>query len=146
MDPHQSSPLLEWDLLAEPFTMELINDDSQEQDIKALYYDVYILCRLPGKSRCKGQMAEWLCKEILASIMECLRLQQPPKQQVRQQMQWLARNPRPDPPMAFATTNQRAYEEMVALAREAQQQGLAAAVIIEERMSCSTDCQCSTSH
>ena len=66
-------------------------------------------------------MAERLCKEILDSIKKHLRLQWPPKQQARQQMQWLAENPRPNHPMAFAATNQKAYEEMMALAREAQQ-------------------------
>ena len=44
-----------------------------------------------------------------------------PKQQARQQMQQPAENSRPNPPMAFAATNQKAYKEMMALAREAQQ-------------------------
>ena len=45
----------------------------------------------------------------------------PPTQQERQQMQLLVNNPRPDPPMAFAATNQKAYEQMMALARDVQQ-------------------------
>ena len=67
----------------------------------------------------------------------------------RQQTQWSDENPRPNPATAFATANQKAYEEM--MAREAQQWALAAAVIIEERMGhftrnqCSTNCQCSAS-
>ena len=117
----QREPSPEWDLLAEHSAMELINGDSRHQNIKALYYNVHLLCRLPGQSRCKEQTAEQLCKEILGSIKEHLRLQQPPKQWVRQQMQQLAKNPRPDPPMAFTTVNQRAYKETMALAKEAQQ-------------------------
>ena len=128
--------------------MELASLNSWCQDIKALYHDVYQLCRLPGQSRCKEQMAEWLHKEILDSIKECLRLQWPPTHQARQQMQLPANNPRPDPHTAFAATNQRAYEEMMALARDAQQWAVATAVILEEqmeRMGHPIDCQCSTS-
>ena len=148
----QREPSPEWDLLAEPTTMELINPNSQHQNIKALYYGVYLLHRLPGQSRCEKQTAELLHKESLDSIKECLRLQQPPKQQVRQQMQWPAKNHRPDPPMAFTSTNPKAYEEMMALAGEAQQQAVAMAAIIEEERGhstghqCPTNCQCSANH
>ena len=145
----QREPLPEWDISEEPTTMELVNPNSQHQEIKTLYYDVYLLCRLPSWSRCKEYMAEQLHKEILDSIKKHLRLQQPPKQQARQQTQWPANNPRPDPPMAFATANQKVYEEMMAIARDAQQWALAEAAILEvrmERMGCSTDCQCSTNH
>ena len=94
-------------------------------------------------------MVEQLHKEILDSIKEFLRLKWPPMQQEKQWTQLLANNPRPDPHMAFATTNQTAYEEMMTLARDAQHWALVAAAILEEwmeSMSHSTSNWCSTSH
>ena len=145
-------PLPEWDFSAEPTATELINPNSQHQDYETLYYDVYILCRLPGWSRCKEQTAEWLHKEALTSINEHLTFQWPPKQQAVQQMQQLAENPRPDPPTVFTAANQKAYKDMMALARDAQQWALAMAAIMKEERGCSTchqhptDHQCSASH
>ena len=148
-------PLPEWDLLAEPTAIKLVNPNSQHQDIDALYWDDYQLCRLPGWGRCKEAAEEWLHKEDLDSIKECLRLKWPPTQQEKQQMQLLANTPRPDSHTVFAAMNHKTYEEMIALARDAWQWVLVAAVILEEcmeRMSCSTShChstshQCSTSH
>ena len=85
-------------------------------------------------------MVEWLCKEILDSIKECLRLKQPPAQQEKQQMQLLANNPRPDPHMAFATTNQRAYKEMMVLARDAKQPSPCGSCDPLGSHQCSTSC------
>ena len=113
---------------------------------QTLYCDVYQLHRLPSWSRCKDPMAELLPKEILASIKEHIRFQQPPKQQAEQQMQWPAEYLRPDPPTAFTTNNQKAYEDMMALARESQQWAFAMATIMKEERGHSTSCQCPTNH
>ena len=128
----QRKPLPESDLSADPTAIKLFSPNSQHQDIKALYHDVYQLYRLPRWSRCEEVMAEQLCKEILDCIKECLRLKQPSRQQVKQWMQLLVDNPRPDPHTAFATTNQSTYEEMMALTRDAQQWSLVGAVILKE--------------
>ena len=45
-------PSKEWDLMAEPTAMELIQPDSSWEDIVDLHHDVYQLQRLPGKICC----------------------------------------------------------------------------------------------
>ena len=145
----QRDPLPEQDLAVEPTAMELVGLNSMCQDIENLYCDVYLLCRLPGQSRCEEAMMEHLWKEILDSIKEHFRLKQPPAQQEKQWTQLLANTPRPDAHMAFATTNGRTYEQMMALTRDAWQWALVATVILGEwmeSMSHSTSCWYSISH
>ena len=130
----QREPLPEWDPSAEPTAMELFSPNSQCQDIEVLYCEICQLHRLPRQNRCEELTAEWLHKEIMDSIKEYLRLKWPPTQQERQQAQLPANNPRPDPHTAFAAANQRVYEEMMALARDAQQWAISTAAILGEWM------------
>ena len=50
-------PLPQWDLLAEPTTVELFSPDSTCQDIEDMYWEIYQLCRMSRKGR-SGEVTE----------------------------------------------------------------------------------------
>ena len=51
-----------------------------QEEIEDLYWDVYKLQRLPGRGQHEEATVEYLCKEILDSIKECLQLKWPSAQ------------------------------------------------------------------
>ena len=126
----QREPSPEQDQLAEPTTMELVGPGSMCQDINKLYQDLYQLHRLPRRGRFEEVTEERICKEILDSIKEHLRLKQPLIQQEREQAQLPVDTSQPDPHMAFATVNCQTYEEIMDLAWDIHQWALVAVAIL----------------
>ena len=155
-------PSAEWDVEGEPTVMELVWPDSSWKDAAELYHDVYQLQRLLGKICCDKVMKARICQEIINSDKEHLLHKHPFALLEAEPRQSPADIHRLNPQPEFNARNHATYdrfmgskwdscEEALAMPRDAHQQALSAATLLEhkiERMSCSLSCscQCSGSH
>ena len=65
-------PLLERDLWVELPTMELLTQETTQEEVMALYHKVYQLKRSPREVPCSKDTAEETCIEILEMLKESL--------------------------------------------------------------------------
>ena len=106
----QQEPSPEQDLEVEATTIELICPTSTREEITEIYWDIYQLRRLPGKSPCDGEMEELLHQEILDSIRECLWHKWAVAPQGEESGQHPTSSPKCDPQADYVTKNHATYD------------------------------------
>ena len=100
-------PLLERDLQVELSTMELITQETTQEEIMALYHQVYQLKRNPREVPCSEDTKEEICLEILETLKEHLQCRQGSAQLERESRQRTSRMPAQ---AEFHTQVQAAYD------------------------------------
>ena len=125
--------------------MGLIHPESTQEDMEDLYHDVYQLWRLSRRGQCKVATKEHLCREILNSIKECLRIKWPSTQPEGELRKLPADVPKPDHCTEFAAAIHQTYKKftaakqdsckgMVALVRDAHWWALVPVALLKEKM------------
>ena len=154
-------PLPEWDASVETPTVELVGYKTTQEEIRALYNEVYQLKRAPRMVPCDPEMEKEIYQQSLDLLKECLQHRWGPAQS--KEPRWgpiSTRAPRIPAQVDFHAKTQDAYDlfqnrhhesckKALRVAWDAHHQVLAAANPLDghiERLSCSVSCRWSGSH
>ena len=98
------------DLGAESSMVEFIYASSMREEIGKIYWDIYQLWSLPGKTPCVVETEEHLCQEILDSIKECLQCKWDPT--LPEELRCPTSTPRHHPQADYSAQNHANYDQL----------------------------------